>query len=1624
MRYFTAITVFVLAISAANFGAFWDGGAGTTSWNDAANWDPDGVPTTDTDISLGADPVQEIVVSDNASSNRIDLGYDNGKDVNLTVDGAVLTTGWFVNASKNVNSTVNITNGGTLDTVLNRLYVANSGTGVLNVYDGTVKNLNTVYGIFMCDKSSGNGTINLYGGEIIANGIEAGLYSGQWQINIGSGQLILNGDHRSFLNTYSDNFIPFDGMTDINVNYYSDTDKTVVSAEEVVQNDNLYWDGGAGTTSWNDSANWDPDGVPASDNDLSLGADSGQEIVISADAFSGRADLGYDNGKNVSLTVDGAAWTSGWVVNASKNVNSSINIINDGTLDTVQNRLYVASSGTGVINVYEGTVINSNPDYGIFMCDQPTGNGKINLFGGEIIANGIEAGSYPDQWRINIGSGKLTLNGDHRSFLNTYSDNFIPVQGMTDINVNYSPDTGKTVVSAERILQENYVLENPREIPVIAEKDVVVLGGSTGAVSAAVSASESGASVFLAAPKKFLGEDIYGSYRLWLEDGLEPNSLLAEKVFEEPEPFENMLDFDYTTDIPSAGGHKDTDPPSLLNDFKYANAVSQSVQYDGDVKITVDLGAIESFYKLNLKAYQRVNGFEVQDVTVFASSDQQQWQQIAYIENDMIGEGLTDFDTVDLEAQVNGQYRYLRFDVQKTDNVSRVLLAELQIIQEPEGGLQSGRRPPTPMQVKTVLNDALFDADVPYIVSSYPTEILKDASGNPAGVVITNRTGRQAIKAKVIIDATPRAAAARICGAQFRPFPQGNQQFKRYVVRGEEKTGPKLQSRVMPTPVSGLYSGNYDALEYQIEIFMPDNSYASFQEAEQTARELTYSIEQVDTSQGIWQIPQDPVLSSNQYSGEFSSIDDIPEESFKSVSTDRIYVLSGCADVSRTIAEELLYPPVYIALGERIGGAAALAASNISLPQDVEVKSNNKAASISAEVKESKYGARPTDFTASMVKSEARGLKVLAEYDVVVVGGGTSGAPAAIAALRGGADTLVVEAMHDLGGVSTLGLIGKYYYGNRVGFTEELDTGVAAMNAPQLSDNVHWNVEAKEEWYRNMISFMGGDIWFEAIGCGAVVDGSKVKGVVVATPLGRGAVLADVVIDATGNGEIAIPAGSDYMFTDDAHAAMQGTGLAPRNLNDNYSVPFWYANNDWTYVDETDVKDVFRTSVRGLDKYSSAYDISQFIQTRERRRIVGDYCLQVPDFLNLRTFPDTIAKAYGGKYDSHGFTVHPFQSIKTSEYNHCYIPYRSLIPANLDGILAAGLGISAHRDVIPVFRMQPDIQNIGYAAGAAAALASENGGHVRDIDVEQLQEMLVDKGIIESAVKNHQDSFPFTQSEISQAVQQMIASSDYEGLKKVLAQPEDAVPFLENVCYDTSKSFEQRLRSAHVLGFLGNSAGSALLVDAVENYSEWDEGWNFRSGGQFGSSLSRLDSYIIALGKTGDISGLQPVLDKAELLGETDAFSHFRAVAIALESIASPQAAEPLANLLNISGVRGHAVTNVEQALNNPLNRRNSLREIILARALYRCGDYNNLGLNTLKQYKSDLRGHYSRHAHAVLREADINNDDSVNLGDLSFLGDRWLTFCDMCYGADLNSDKIADIDDLTIIGSQWLEQM
>ena len=147
--------------------------------------------------------------------------------------------------------------------------------------------------------------------------------------------------------------------------------------------------------------------------------------------------------------------------------------------------------------------------------------------------------------------------------------------------------------------------------------------------------------------------------------------------------------------------------------------------------------------------------------------------------------------------------------------------------------------------------------------------------------------------------------------------------------------------------------------------------------------------------------------------------------------------------------------------------------------------------------------------------------------------------------------------------------------------------------------------------------------------------------------------------------------------------------------------------------------------------------------------------------------------------------------------------------------------------------------------------------------------------------------------------------------------------------------------------------------------------------GQFGVALSPLDNVIIALGRTGNPKAIPVILEKLNMLKAASEFSHHRAVGLALELIGDESAAKPLAALLSKPNLAGHVHTTIEIAkkmgapggTNSEQARRESLRELILARALYRCGDHDGTGENILRNYTQDLRGHLARHAKAVLEE-------------------------------------------------------
>ena len=1120
------------------------------------------------------------------------------------------------------------------------------------------------------------------------------------------------------------------------------------------------------------------------------------------------------------------------------------------------------------------------------------------------------------------------------------------------------------------------VMESGRQIPVLHEVDVVVVGGTSGAVAAAVSAAQNGASVFVAAPRSYLGEDICGTYRLWLKPHEEPISPLAGAIFAELEtarPLGDPMPFTYETDVESSSPHKDSASAPALRDGKWHSAPAQSVQYNGDVNILVRLDGEQVVGEAHVLVYQRNDDFEVADVTVYASDDKEQWERIGGVENKRLGQGSFEEAAIRLTVPVGRASRYLRFAVRKTPEAARVLLGEIALTKPDDGTTHRATRrtPPTPMQVKRVLDDALLNAGVSFLYGCYGTELLCDGSGKPAGIVMTNRSGRQAVIAKVIIDASPQATIARMSGVPFTLYPTGMQTFKRIVVGGQPRDAEHMQARGLPTPVSARDGKIYPAIEYTLEIPVKDGSFASLAGVEQIARDKTWHPGQVDASEVLFHVPAGHMKGKRRVCCVWPGAEKVDLDVFRPARVKRLYVLGGCVDVSRRAAEQLLRPLELMEAASRVGEAAAAEARRAASPRRVRLAAREGEPVTAGDIREDQAWMRTGPETKYVTAAE-RAIPVLGAYDVVVVGGGTGGAPAGIAAARQGASTLVVEYLHGLGGVGTMGLIGKYYHGHREGFTKEIDRGLAELGGEAEGGSGRgqaWNSQIKIEWYRRELRKAGADIWYGTLGCGAFVDGNQVKGVVVATPQGRGVVLAKAVIDATGSAAIAAAAGAQPIYITGEHIAVQGTGLPPWDLGARYT------NTDYAFIDDLDVVDAWHSFLASRKKFGDAYDLGQLIDSRERRQVVGDFFLSPMDVYLRRTFGDTVVQA-NSNFDSHGFTIHPMFMLRPPDRESlpCHVPYRCLLPKGLEGILVTGLAVSAHRDVMPVIRMQPDVQNQGYAVGVAAAMAVSSGTNLRDIDIRELQRHLVEKGNMPAEVLGQQDSFPLPQERIEQAVKTVL--NEFQGIEVIFAQPQEALPLLREG-YASADSEQAKLTCAHILGIMGDPTGADALAKAVKA-RQWDEGWKYTGMGQYGPSMSVLDSLIIALGRTRRKDAIEPILAKVRQLGPEHAMSHHRAVAIALETLADSVAAKPLAELLDKSGMTSHAYTDINVATRSiprsstdTSTRECSLRELILARALYRCGDYEGLGAKILGEYARDLRGHYARHARAILEQAN-----------------------------------------------------
>jgi len=879
--------------------------------------------------------------------------------------------------------------------------------------------------------------------------------------------------------------------------------------------------------------------------------------------------------------------------------------------------------------------------------------------------------------------------------------------------------------------------------------------------------------------------------------------------------------------------------------------------------------------------------------------------------------------------------------------------------------------PPTPMHIKYTLEQSLVRAGIRFLYMSYPAWLLRDDNGALAGAVIANRSGFQAVVAPVIVDATGRALAGRMTQATFRPFPSGAYTFERTVLGGSALTISGATATVQSRPMT-VADRQIQAVTYRLSLSMPDASPASFSAAETRARLLTWHPDQATASERLFFLPPDRLQTNHPA----ASGTDVPVEACR-CGADALFLLSTCADLTDDAARSLARPCNLMSLGDKLGRHAVGLTRVAHKPSAVTVDHRDLPPAATGDVcrKDSYFrldGAPALDVDLGRVP-------VLADFDVVVAGGGTGGAPAGIASARAGARTAILEYQSGLGGIATEGRIASYYYGNRCGFTTEIDKGVHAMGPkPEFEASAgRWNTEWKKQYFLSEAVRNGASVWFGTTSVAAAVAGNRVCGVLAMMPWGFGLVKAAVVVDSSGSADVAAAAGASMVTISRAHAAMQGSGLPP------FIPGRHYTNTDHTFIDDNDIFDVSRAFVVAREKFKSEFDLAQIADTRERRQIVGDISLDPLDFLANRTFPDTVVTAQSN-FDSHGFTVHPLFMAKPPDHEstlRAHVPFRCLLPRGLENIIVTGLGVCSHRDALPVIRMISDVQNQGYAAGRAAAVAARGRTALRRIDIKELQKHLVEIGNLAAEVLNHGDSFPLSGGDITRAVRE--GMDQYLGLAVVFAHADRSRPLLQQA-WRAATDEHLRLRYAHVLGLMGDATGADTLFEELQR-REWDKGWAYKGMGQFGFSLSEVDTLLVALARTGN-PGIVTVLRKqiAALTPESE-FSHFRAVAIACENCRSPELAPLVATLLDNPAIAGNSKPDLAAALrdvpagatdNSERNR--ELKELHLARALFACGDRNGKGRRVLEAYARDLHGLYARHARAVLEDQQARHTVST----------------------------------------------
>ncbi|SFE19206.1 FAD dependent oxidoreductase [Paenibacillus catalpae] len=774
-----------------------------------------------------------------------------------------------------------------------------------------------------------------------------------------------------------------------------------------------------------------------------------------------------------------------------------------------------------------------------------------------------------------------------------------------------------------------------------------------------------------------------------------------------------------------------------------------------------------------------------------------------------------------------------------------------------------------PDRLKLSLEDALEGAGVRFLYASLLVGI-EQQEGRVAGVVIANKSGRQLIACPLIVDATETALAATLCGEDVTSYRGGSE--ARYVrtlefvgvdVRagGDYDAAPRVGVPLaMDVPADigadggeirirrGCRGRGHVYVEFAMTLPSENTLEASH------AREL--EARRRGMRLAVHLLQREPVFgkavlsaSSHELSGPFPAGE--PGGAAATPEQTAVPAVPGVWSLFRAVYlhgdAELPDPIGAAAAGERLGraiaGAGASAADSFAngrsaMPGQPALSASGTAVSGSAVsvnepipqavqtegkpiVRIPTFGGKDAVFP--MFEVEALEIPVRDTVDVLVAGGGSSGACAAFTAAGEGVRTALVELNPGLGGTGTFGGVDSYWFGRKAGYAARIQAAFLEQQRQLRYKGHKWNIEAKMHTLLEQATGSGVELFLNAVTFGVVMQGSTVSGAVVATRWGPAAITAGAVIDATGDGDLAAFAGASSVYGSERDHTVMWYSLAQ------YTSPDKIQNNFTSMVDVSDVLDYTRAILAGRRRGTNVHDHGTYVATRESRHVKGDVVMKLSDQLLHRRWPDVI-NVHFSNHDVKGVSGADWVNVGLIPPNlEIEIPFRMLLPEGLDGILVAGKAVSATHDALPAIRMQADLENLGAAAALAAAQAVRTGMKLRAIDLQPLQRRLEDEGLLPSGTAGRTLRPVIYSDEDLERLVATIESErplyEYSNMRmneihsdpipfaEVCSVGPRIVPFLERAlgCADGLR----RIHLAQALAMVGSNAGVPVLIESI-----------------------------------------------------------------------------------------------------------------------------------------------------------------------------------------------------------------